>query len=167
MNAALDSTPASPSLMRRHRTFLAPLWLLALGGILMLTAAIIYWNSATTTTVVLIRHAEKQTGAIDDAPLTPQGELRAARLAVMFGDAETFGRVQRIYVTDTRRSQQTAAGVAQLPARSSRGACCAKTAVGSPSSSDTATPCRNWSQSWRMWTRCRRLPTMNSTPCTS
>lgn len=113
MNAALDSTPASPSLMRRHRTFLAPLWLLALGGILMLTAAVIYWNSATTTTIVLIRHAEKQTGAIDDAPLTPQGELRAARLAVMFGDAEAFGRVQRIYVTDTRRSQQTAAGVAQ------------------------------------------------------
>lgn len=113
MNAAIDSEPVSPSLTRRRRTFLAPLWLLALGGMLMLLAAVLYWNSATTTTVVLIRHAEKQLGAIDDAPLTPQGELRAARLAVMFGDANAFGRVQRIYVSDTRRAQQTAAGLAQ------------------------------------------------------
>jgi broad specificity phosphatase PhoE len=113
MNAELDSTPASPSLMRRHRAFLAPLWLLALGGVLLLAAAFIYWNSATTTTIVLLRHAEKQTGAIDDAPLTPAGEQRAARLAQMFGDAERFGRVQRIYVTDTRRTQQTAASLAQ------------------------------------------------------
>jgi|SRR5690349_5262847 broad specificity phosphatase PhoE len=113
MNAVPDSTPASPSLMKRHRAFLAPLWLLALGGVLVLAAAFIYWNSATTTTIVLLRHAEKQTGAIDDAPLTPQGEQRAARLAQMFGDADRFGRVQSIYVTDTRRTQQTAAGLAQ------------------------------------------------------
>ena len=113
MNAAFESTPASPSLMRRRRTFLAPLWLLALGGILMLAAAVFYWNSATTTTIVLVRHAEKQIGTISDAPLSPQGEIRAARLAQMFGDAEAFGRVTQIYVTDTRRTQQTAAGLAQ------------------------------------------------------
>src|SRR5262245_45697251 len=113
MNAAFDSEPVSPSLTRRRRTFLAPLWLLALGGFLVLLAAFVYWNSATTTTIVLIRHAEKQLGAIDDAPLTPQGELRATRLAQMFGDAEAFGRVQKIYVSDTRRSQQTAAALAQ------------------------------------------------------
>jgi len=113
MNDALESTPVSPSLTRRRRTFLAPLWLLALGGIAVLAAAFFYWNSATTTTIVLVRHAEKQIGAIDDAPLTPQGELRASRLAVMLGDAEKLGRVQRIYVTNTRRSQQTAANLAQ------------------------------------------------------
>lgn len=113
MNAALDSTPATPSLMRRRRTFLAPLWLLAWGGILLVAAAIAYWHTATTTTVVLVRHAEKQIGTISDAPLSPQGEIRATRLAQMFGDAETFGRVQQIYVTDTRRTQQTAAGLAQ------------------------------------------------------
>ena len=113
MNAALDSTPATPSLMRRRRTFLAPLWLLAWGGILLVAAAIAYWHTATTTTVVLVRHAEKQIGTISDAPLSPQGEIRATRLAQMFGDAEAFGRVQQIYVTDTRRTQQTAAGLAQ------------------------------------------------------
>ncbi len=114
MNAALEQTPESPSLTRRRRRpFLAPLWLLAWAGILVLAAAIFYWNSATTTTIVLLRHAEKQLGTIDDAPLSPQGELRATRLAQMFGDAEAFGRVKRIYVTDTRRTQQTAAGLAQ------------------------------------------------------
>jgi broad specificity phosphatase PhoE len=113
MTEAPESAPESPSLTRRRRTFLAPLWLLAWGGILMLAGAIIYWNSATTTTIVLVRHAEKQVGAIDDAPLTPEGELRAARLAQMFGDAQAFGRIGNIYVSDTRRSQQTAAGLAQ------------------------------------------------------
>jgi 2,3-bisphosphoglycerate-dependent phosphoglycerate mutase len=113
MNAADETLPTSPSLTRRRRTFLAPLWLLAWGGILMLLAAVFYWNSATTTTIVLIRHAEKQIGTNDDAPLSPQGEQRATRLAQMFGDAESFGRVKQIYVSDTRRSQQTAAGLAQ------------------------------------------------------
>ncbi|HVQ12096.1 MAG TPA: phosphoglycerate mutase family protein [Vicinamibacterales bacterium] len=113
MNAPLDSAPESPSLTRRRRTFLAPLWLLALAGVFMLAMAFAYWNSATTTTIVLVRHAEKQVGAISDAPLSPQGEVRASHLAQMFGDNETFGRIGRIYVTDTRRTQQTAAGVAQ------------------------------------------------------
>src|SRR6478752_3631108 len=112
MNDAIEA-PASPSLTRRRRTFLAPLWLLAWGGLLVLLAAFAYWNSATTTTIVLVRHAEKQIGTIDDAPLTPQGEQRAARLAQMFGDGESFGRVQKIYITDTKRSQQTAEDLAQ------------------------------------------------------
>jgi phosphohistidine phosphatase SixA len=113
MNEAPDATPETPTLMRRRRPFLAPLWLLAFAGIAFLAAAFAYWNAATTTTIVLIRHAEKQVGAISDAPLAPAGEIRAARLAQMFGDAAEFGRVQKIYVTDTRRTQQTAAGVAQ------------------------------------------------------
>jgi phosphohistidine phosphatase SixA len=113
MNDTPDQVPETPSLIRRRRPFLAPLWLLALAGIVFVICAFTYWNSATTTTIVLIRHAEKQVGAISDAPLSPPGEVRAARLAQMFGDAATFGRVQKIYVTDTRRTQQTAAGVAQ------------------------------------------------------
>jgi len=113
MNAAPDSPPVSPSLTRRRRTFFAPLWLLGWAALLMLVAAVVYWNSATTTTIVVIRHAEKQIGTIDDAPLSPQGEQRATRLAQMFGDPEAFGRVEQIYVTDTRRTQQTVAGLAQ------------------------------------------------------
>jgi phosphohistidine phosphatase SixA len=103
----------TPSLTRRRRTFLAPLWLLAMGGIVVLVAAVVYWNSATTTTVVLVRHAEKELSAISDAPLSPEGEKRATRLAQMFGDGELFGRVQKVYVTNTRRTQQTAAALEQ------------------------------------------------------
>jgi len=113
MNESPESPPVSPSLTRRRRTFLAPLWLLAMAGVFMIAMAFAYWNSATTTTIVLVRHAEKQVGAISDAPLSPQGEIRASRLGQMFGDNESFGRIGRIYVTNTRRTQQTAAGIAQ------------------------------------------------------
>jgi phosphohistidine phosphatase SixA len=112
MNDSLESAPA-PSLTRRRRTFLAPIWLLALGGVLLLAGAFAYWNSATTTTIVLVRHAEKQVGAITDAPLSPEGEIRASRLTQMLGGSEEFGRIRKIYVTNTRRTQQTAAGLAQ------------------------------------------------------
>jgi 2,3-bisphosphoglycerate-dependent phosphoglycerate mutase len=113
MNEAQSPLPETPSLIRRRRPFLAPIWLLGFAGIMVLAAAFAYWNSATTTTIVVIRHAEKQVGAISDAPLAPAGEIRAALLSQMFGDADGFGRVQKIYVTDTRRTQQTAAGIAQ------------------------------------------------------
>jgi len=113
MNDSLESPPESPSLTRRRRTFLAPIWLLAAGGVFLVALAFGYWNSATTTTIVLVRHAEKQVGAISDAPLSPSGEVRASRLAQMFGDSEKFGRLDHIYVTNTRRTQQTAASLSQ------------------------------------------------------
>jgi len=107
---------SAPSLTRRRRTFLAPLWLiwlLAMGVIVVLGAAFLNWRSATSTTVVLVRHAEKEVGAISDAPLSPEGEQRADRLANMFGDTQKFGRLQKIYVTNTRRTQQTALRLSQ------------------------------------------------------
>jgi broad specificity phosphatase PhoE len=107
------SPPETPSLTRRRRTFLAPLWLLAWFGLAFIVAAFVYWKSATTTTIIVLRHAEKQINSISDSPLSPPGELRAERLAQMFGGAEKFGRIEAIYVTDTRRTQQTAATLAQ------------------------------------------------------
>jgi broad specificity phosphatase PhoE len=106
-------TPGSATLFRRRSAFLAPIWLLALAGIIVIGVAFTYWNSATTTTVVVIRHADKGTNAIADAPLSPPGEQRAVRLAQMFGDGEKFGRVKKLYVTETRRAQQTVADLAQ------------------------------------------------------
>src|SRR5216110_905336 len=107
---------SAPSLTRRRRTFLAPLWLvwlLVMGVIVMIGAAFLNWRSATSTTVVLVRHAEKELGAISDAPLSPEGERRADRLANMFGDNQKFGRLQKIYVSNTRRAQQTALRLSQ------------------------------------------------------
>jgi phosphohistidine phosphatase SixA len=108
--------PVTPSLTRRRRTFLAPLWLiwlLVMGVIVAGGAAFVNWRSATSTTIVLVRHAEKELGAISDAPLSPEGEQRADRLANMFGETQKFGRLQKIYVTNTRRTQQTALRLSQ------------------------------------------------------
>jgi broad specificity phosphatase PhoE len=107
---------ATPSLTRRRRTFLAPLWLvwlLVMGAFVLLGAGFLHWRSATSTTIVVVRHAEKELGAISDAPLSPEGEQRADRLANMFGETEKFGRLQKIYVTNTRRTQQTALRLSQ------------------------------------------------------
>lgn len=55
------------------------------------------------TTVFLVRHAEKVSSA-PDALLSPQGQQRADCLAHVLKDAG----IKRIYVTDVKRTQQTA-----------------------------------------------------------
>lgn len=74
--------------------------------------ALVAYRSATTTTVVIVRHAEKELVTIEDPPLAPAGERRAERLAQMFGAAGGLGHIEAIYVTNARRSQQTAAPLA-------------------------------------------------------
>lgn len=54
-------------------------------------------------TVFLVRHAEK-TSAAPDATLTPAGEARASCLAWTLKDAG----IKHIYVSDVKRTQQTA-----------------------------------------------------------
>lgn len=54
-------------------------------------------------TVILVRHAEKASTA-PDAVLNAQGRQRAECLARVLHDAE----IKRIYVSDTKRTQQTA-----------------------------------------------------------
>ena len=65
---------------------------------------------ARTTTVVLVRHAERDpiTAVDPDPALTAVGQTRAQILATAAGDAG----VSAIYVTDSRRTQQTAAPLA-------------------------------------------------------
>lgn len=114
--ARYDSGVESPSLTRHRRPFFAPIWLLgalAAFAVIVVIGAVVHSRDIGTTTVILVRHAEKQLGTIDDPPLTPAGEQRAERLAAMFGDREPFARLQAIYVTSKRRSQQTAAPLAR------------------------------------------------------
>ena len=59
-------------------------------------------------TVFLVRHAEK-TSAQGDVPLSPEGQKRADCLAATLKDAG----IKQIYVTDTMRTQQTAAPLAK------------------------------------------------------
>src|ERR1700733_753511 len=101
-----------PAITRHRRPFLAPIWLPALAGAVVLALAIFIFHDVSTTTVVIVRHAEKALGTIEDPPLSPEGEQRSERLALMFGDATGPGHLDAIYVTNTRRAQQSAAALA-------------------------------------------------------
>ena len=59
------------------------------------------------TTVILVRHAEKASQA-DDSPLTPAGTERAKELARVL----TAVKIDAIYTTQFRRTQDTAAPIA-------------------------------------------------------
>jgi broad specificity phosphatase PhoE len=97
----------APAVTRHRRPFLAPFWVMLLLLFLVIAAAFVAYESATTTTVVLVRHAEKELVTIDNPPLTAAGERRAERLAQIFGTPKGVGRIEGLYVTDTRRTQQT------------------------------------------------------------
>ena len=70
-------------------------------------------KSMATTTVILVRHAEKQLGSIEDPPLTTEGEARAERLATLVGQRLDGMPVSRVFATEARRTQQTAAPLAR------------------------------------------------------
>jgi broad specificity phosphatase PhoE len=101
-----------PAVTRRRRPFLAPFWVMWLLVLVAVAIALFAYRSATITTVVVVRHAEKELVTIEDPPLAASGERRAERLAQMFGTAGGPGHIEGIYVTNTRRTQQTAAPLA-------------------------------------------------------
>jgi phosphohistidine phosphatase SixA len=101
-----------PVITRHRRPFLAPVWLTLLAGVVAILAAVVVYRSATTTLVVLVRPVEKDIGTINDPPLSDEGEQRAQRLANMFGDKGSVGRVDAIYVSQSRRGEQTATPLA-------------------------------------------------------
>jgi broad specificity phosphatase PhoE len=102
----------APAITRQRRPFLAPIWVTIILGLVILGLAVAAYRSLGTTTVVLVRHGEKELSSISDSPLAPEGELRAERLAQIFGQISGVGRLEAIYVSDTRRTQQTAAALA-------------------------------------------------------
>jgi len=95
-----------PAVTRYRRPFLAPVWLTMLAIICALGVAVAVYFSALTTVVVLVRPAEKEAGTIDDPPLSPDGEQRAQMLAAMLGETAGVGRLDAIFVSDSRRAQQ-------------------------------------------------------------
>ncbi len=62
----------------------------------------------SAATIILVRHAERVGGMAPDALLSPAGEERARQLGEVLKDAG----IQRIFVTDVRRTQQTAEPIA-------------------------------------------------------
>ena len=96
----------APAVTRNRRPFLAPVWLTMLAVLLVFVVAFVVYRSATTTVVVLVCPADKDAGMIDDPPLSPDGELRAQKLAEMLGESSGVGQLDAIYVGTTRRAQQ-------------------------------------------------------------
>ena len=96
----------APAVTRYRRPFLAPVWLTMLAVVCALVVAVVVYRSALTTVVVLVRPAEKEAGMIDDPPLSPEGEQRAQMLGQMLGETTGVGRLDAIYVSDSRRAQQ-------------------------------------------------------------
>jgi broad specificity phosphatase PhoE len=108
----------APAIITHHRRpFLLPVWLSFAAFLALLLIVVVgyfaYRSAATTTVVVLARHAEKDLSTIQDPPLSPEGEQRAERLAQMFGRGKGVGHIDAIYVSDARRTQQTAAPLAE------------------------------------------------------
>jgi broad specificity phosphatase PhoE len=94
-----------------RRPFMTPIWLTVLAAVFVfgfLVFAAWLWGTADSTTIVVIRHAETETDAGGDPPLSSAGRTRAELLAHMFGDTHA-GHIDAIYVTPTARSRMTAA----------------------------------------------------------
>ena len=103
-----------PRIARRRGIFFAPMWIFAFLVLAGLVVALNVWRSAATTTFIVLRHAEKQLGSIDDPPLSADGLVRANRLAELLVTARSsLGQVQAVYASDTRRAEQTATPLAQ------------------------------------------------------
>jgi phosphohistidine phosphatase SixA len=96
----------------RRRPLLAPLLMPLL--VLLAAGAGIFWlgNWARTTVVILVHHAEPQRTSDADPDLSIAGERRAAALGAFLADLFVGGKVDHLYAADTRRTQQTAAPIA-------------------------------------------------------
>src|SRR6476646_208404 len=68
-----------------------------------LCQAVVAQQAQRTSTVILVRHAERASAAAD-SPLSPAGQQRAECLAQVVKEAG----IKRIYVSDAKRTQQTA-----------------------------------------------------------
>lgn len=93
----------------RRRPLLAPVWLAALAGVLVIAFGFWLLSAASTTTVYVMRHAEKQTSdpQDQDPPLAPAGEARALELAQLFGRAPKGQGLDAVIVSEFRRTQDT------------------------------------------------------------
>ncbi|MEQ1582092.1 MAG: phosphoglycerate mutase family protein [Steroidobacteraceae bacterium] len=97
----------------KRRPFLVPL-LLPVLGLAVLAAAVAWFVDARATTIVIvIRHAETETSTDGDAALSVVGRERAAHLVRLLYEAKPVRGIDAVYVSELRRTQQTASPVAE------------------------------------------------------
>jgi broad specificity phosphatase PhoE len=71
-----------------------------------------FFESQATTTIIFVRHAERALIPVDDPPLSPAGELRAAELSRQLVDADVVAGIDAIYSTPYRRTIETVQPIA-------------------------------------------------------
>ncbi|MGH8496408.1 MAG: SixA phosphatase family protein [Gammaproteobacteria bacterium] len=67
-----------------------------------------FFDEQATSTVIIVRHAEKAAKPADDPGLSPAGKLRAQWLADMLEDIDVVEGLDAIYVSEARRTRETA-----------------------------------------------------------
>ena len=72
-----------------------------------------FFELQATTTVLLVRHADKSISGGEDPLLSEQGQQRAQALADFLGDVDVVASVDAIFASQYRRTQQTAAPLAE------------------------------------------------------
>src|SRR5205823_9140645 len=77
---------------------------------LLLLSGLFISSAAAQSTIFIVRHAEKAASGGDNPDLSEAGRARAETLASMLKDAG----VSAIYVTEFKRTQQTAAPLAKM-----------------------------------------------------
>lgn len=73
-----------------------------------------FFESQATTTLVFVRHADKAAAPIDDPSLSASGRARAQALARMLADVDVVAGVDAIYVTQYKRTAETAMPLARI-----------------------------------------------------
>lgn len=106
--------PSAPGITRRRRPFLAPVWLTLLAVLAVVGLGVALWTSASNTIVVVVPAAQGELGSINNAPLSAAGGQQAQMLARRFAASTGADGLSAIYVSDTRRAQQTAVPLAEL-----------------------------------------------------
>ncbi len=97
----------------KRRPFMLPLLLPVVG--LLVLAAVVAWfvDARATTIVIVVRHAETGQTMEGDPDLNVAGRERAARLVRVLHEAKPVRGIDAVYVSELRRTQQTAAPLAE------------------------------------------------------
>ncbi|MBA3564473.1 MAG: histidine phosphatase family protein [Gammaproteobacteria bacterium] len=75
-----------------------------------IVALVVAWffDEQATSTVIIVRHAEKAAAPAENPGLSPAGKLRAQGLADMLAEIDVVEGLDAIYVSEARRTRETA-----------------------------------------------------------
>jgi len=109
---AVPTLPSSNDRRRRRRLRLIPI----IGYTVVALGLAYFLGERPSTTVIFVRHADTDAameGPEADPPLNARGRQRAELLADFLEDVDVVAGVNAIYVSDRRRTQETAAPLAK------------------------------------------------------